>query len=518
VEWCKESQSEERRLGTKVQETLEALLVSEQLVRQEALPELRKRAGEAGVSLWQLLRQDGVLTAKQADNLEMANKGYMPVEAVRITLRMATKAGSGSDTQLHRGLTTPQIAKGAAAVTPVPALRKSQTGVSVMTPSPLAPHAKAPLEPAPSGPSTPSTPVALGPSQPGPRPASSRPAAPPTEPAAPPTELAGEPRPASQSTERRNAPLQSLVGKRLGKYQITSQLGRGASGTVFLAHHTMLNIPVALKFLDPALASYHPELLQRFMHEARSAARINHPNIVRILDCDQIDGLNLIVMEYVDGISLSELININGHVPEDRALVMTRSVAEGLEAALEAGIIHRDIKPANIMVTKSKQVKLADMGLAKRVDAGADLSDTQPNTGMGTPHYFAPEQASDASSVDHRSDIYALGATLFHMLTGRLPYEGRNLQELVRMHQMEPIPMACTLRPDVSEEASHLITRMMAKNPADRFATYADLINAVQACIVAERHYQSKGANSDAWRGQRTSTFKSLFGIFGDKK
>jgi serine/threonine protein kinase len=104
------------------------------------------------------------------------------------------------------------------------------------------------------------------------------------------------------------------------------------------------------------------------------------------------------------------------------------------------------------------------------------------------------------------------------MLTGRIPYEGRNLQELVRMHQMEPIPMACTLRPDVSEETSHLITRMMAKNPADRFATYADLINAVQACIVAKRHYQSKGANSDASRGQRTSTFKSLFGIFGDKK
>jgi serine/threonine protein kinase len=318
--------------------------------------------------------------------------------------------------------------------------------------------------------------------------------------------------------ERRNGPLQSLVGKRLGKYQITSQLGRGASGTVFLAHHTMLNIPVALKFLDPALVSYHPELLQRFMHEARSAARINHPNIVRVVDCDQIEGLNLIVMEYVDGISLSELININGHVPEDRALVMTRSVAEGLEAALEVGIIHRDIKPANIMVTKSKQVKLADLGLAKRVDGGADLSDTRPNTGMGTPHYFAPEQASDASTVDHRSDIYALGATLFHMLTGRIPYEGRNLQELARMHQMEPIPMACTLRPNVSEETSHLITRMMAKNPADRFATYADLINTVQACIVAKRHYQSAGANSDPSRGQRSSALKSIFGIFGDKK
>lgn len=305
----------------------------------------------------------------------------------------------------------------------------------------------------------------------------------------------------------------SLVGRRLGKYQVNSQIGRGASGSVFLAHHVVLNMPVAVKVLDPALAGYHPELLKRFMMEARSAARLTHPNIIRVLDCDQIDGFHIIVMEYVDGISVSELIKINGMVAEERALVIVQSVAEGLEAALESGIIHRDIKPANIMVTKNKQVKLADLGLAKRVDDNGEMSDTRPNIGLGTPHFFAPEQAADASTADHRSDIYSLGATLYNMLTGQVPFKGKSLPDLVRKHAEEPLVPANQLVPAVSRMTSELVVHMMAKRPEDRPKNYGDLLTGIQACIINLKN-RSMG---DA--GSRTNSFvRDLFsGLFNKK-
>lgn len=287
----------------------------------------------------------------------------------------------------------------------------------------------------------------------------------------------------SRSAKIEKTDLSYLVGKKLGKFQLSAQLGKGSAGTVFLAHHTALNMPVAIKVLDPALASNYPEIIDRFMLEARSAARINHPNVVRVLDCDHIDGHYMIVMEYVDGISLSELIHMNGALSEDRALKYALAVAEGLEAALKVGIIHRDIKPANILVTKTKQVRIADMGLARAI-TGNSVSDTVQGVGLGTPQYFPPEQARDASSADCRSDIYALGITLYVLITGELPYKGKSLNELIRQHEEEYAIPINVLNPSITQRTTNVVIKMMQKLPADRYQSYEDLIPSIQACVV----------------------------------
>lgn len=620
---------------------LRALLLERSVVSERDLErhEAELRRAPKGTTLWVLLRAAGALTQKQVETLDLAHKGYVPIDAARVALGStpspsasvsgvaAPKLG-GLKIARRPGASSTQSPKVTIGETPVPATAEPTptpatahvaatastappaTGhTEAATPSPRRPsdgpsrepssmrfqeYAKVALPlveptaesavPSPPQPPTPSrrrkTGEGLEPGALPPPPTPSRRRR--TEPKVTPFGAPEAHSPASQSTlkpeealkdeddssgsgkssnpavrsatqvdaakaaalsreassalpsppgpgaatrtgESRVAALMrektpartmgTLVGRRLGKYQVNSQIGRGASGSVFLAHHVVLNMPVAVKVLDPALASYHPELLKRFMMEARSAARLAHPNIIRVLDCDQIDGFHIIVMEYVDGISVSELIKINGMVAEERALVIVQSVAEGLEAALESGIIHRDIKPANIMVTKNKQVKLADLGLAKRVDEPAEMSETRPNIGLGTPHFFAPEQAADASTADHRSDIYSLGATLYNMLTGQVPFKGKSLPDLVRKHSEEPVVPPIQVVPTVSRLTSELVVHMMAKRPDDRPRNYADLLTGIQACIINLKNRTSGDSAS------RTNSFvRELFGGLFNKK
>ncbi|MBX7245463.1 MAG: serine/threonine protein kinase [Candidatus Sumerlaeaceae bacterium] len=394
-------------------------------------------------TVWTRLRDAGYLDAAQTNTMELAAKGYL---AIGVTRSILTEHGLPSEAA-------------ARAAPPNDDTETQAVPVNLAAAGQPVP----PVNPTPTGaPLTPSSPWAQSPPKSG-----------------------GSSGTSGKDETGGRTMAAALLGRRLGKYQIASQIGKGAVGAVFLAHHTVLNIPVAIKVLDPRMALNHPEVLQRFMHEAQMASRITHPNVIRVLDCDEIDGFYLFVMEYIDGITVGELISLNGTIAEGRALSIAQSVAEGLEAALEIGIIHRDIKPANILLTKTRQVKLADLGLAKRLDEDAtNVSDTKPHTSLGTPLYFSPEQAMDASTVDHRTDIYSLGATLYHMLTGQTPFHGKNVREIVKKHHMDPVKPPMELVPAISKNTSDLVVQMLGKQPGDRPANYADLIKAIQACVV----------------------------------
>ena len=279
--------------------------------------------------------------------------------------------------------------------------------------------------------------------------------------------------------------FEGLSGRWLGKYLVSAQIGRGAMGGVFLTHHGALNIPVAMKILDPSLAARKRDYVVRFLREAQMAARIDHINVVRVMDCGELEGYYFLVMEYVSGMSLLEFLRIVGPMPEVRALAMVKAVSQGLASALELGIIHCDIKPANILIAKTGLVKLTDLGLAKSLDRESFISNQEiTDVGLGTPDYLPPERAGDPSSADHRADIYSLGATLYFMLTGRKPFKGKSITELIHKHMVETPPLPHKINPAISQRTSALIMEMMQKKMEDRPRTYKDLIKEIDSCLM----------------------------------
>jgi tRNA A-37 threonylcarbamoyl transferase component Bud32 len=226
-------------------------------------------------------------------------------------------------------------------------------------------------------------------------------------------------------------------GTKLGRCVLAELLGEGANGKVYRAVHQTLNISVAIKVLKQNDQNeIHAKMLQRFQREAQSLARLNHPNILRILDFDM-KPLPHLVLEYVEGWSLTELIQQSGSLRFDRALQIALDAANGLNAAKNMGIVHRDIKPANMLLSRDGKLKLADFGLALKVDADQD-SYKEP---IGTVSYISPEQIQSPNKVDHRSDMYSLGASLYHAVTGRVPFITKNPFEGMMMHlQAAPVP------------------------------------------------------------------------------
>jgi predicted Ser/Thr protein kinase len=259
-----------------------------------------------------------------------------------------------------------------------------------------------------------------------------------------------------------------LIGKELGHCRIQRKLGQGGMGAVYLAHHPGLNKAVAIKVLPGDLAAT-PEFKERFVREARLAARLEHPNVVQVFDVGDEQGVHYISMQYVEGKSLDAWLKERKKLSVPEALSTAKRVAVALSAASKLGIVHRDIKPHNILISKDGVVKVADFGLAKDEDSNRSIS--EPGAVMGTPYYMSPEQAK-GEKVDHRSDLYSLGATLYHMLTGKRLYDGGSPVTIVLKQggNEAPIP-ARQLEPTIPEAVDALLLRLLQKDPARRFQT-----------------------------------------------
>lgn len=283
------------------------------------------------------------------------------------------------------------------------------------------------------------------------------------------------PPPSEQATVEALSEENAGVPRMIGDYRILRRLGEGGTGTVFLAYQEKENRQVAIKILAEQLAK-NQAALDRFYREAKSGALLHHPNIVRNLAIgrDQTLGLHYLVLEFVDGPSALELLEQFGHMPVGDAVHIVLDSARGLEHAHSRNVVHRDIKPGNILLTQSGLAKLADLGLAKRTDEASHL--THARQGFGTPYYMPYEQAMNAKGADARSDIYALGATFYHLLVGEVPFPGATSLEIVDKKGVGHFTAASSLNPDVPHALDHILSRMLAKDPRDRYQTASELI------------------------------------------
>jgi serine/threonine-protein kinase len=259
----------------------------------------------------------------------------------------------------------------------------------------------------------------------------------------------------------------------VGDFRIEKKLGQGGMGTVFLATQVSLDRKVALKTLSPEFAKKQ-DFVKRFLREARSMARLQHPNVVQVYAADSAGGVNYAAIEFIDGRSMQGWMNELKQLDVGDALHVVLVCADALKHAHDQNMIHRDIKPDNILVTSKGVVKVADFGLAKALDE--DVSMTQSGTGLGTPLYMAPEQARNAKHVDKRTDIYALGSTLYYFLTGKLPFTGENTLELIVAKEKGTFPHARKLNPQIPERLDLMIDKMLMKDPNHRYADCADIM------------------------------------------
>src|SRR5579883_2120835 len=265
----------------------------------------------------------------------------------------------------------------------------------------------------------------------------------------------------------------------IGKYKVLERLGTGGMGQVFLCEHKLMRRRVAVK-VPPTAKAAEASSLARFYREARAVAALDHPNIVRAYDIDQDENLHFLVMEFVDGTNLQDLVKKFGPLDVLRACHYVYGSAVGLQYAYEMGIIQRDIKPANILVDRSGVVKILDMGLARFFHDEEDhLTRKYDETVLGTADYLAPEQAVDSHVVDIRADIYSLGGTFYFLLTGLPPFPEGSVAQKLLWHQTRELKPVRDVRPEVPEGVSAIVARMMAKEPKDRYATPAELMAAL---------------------------------------
>lgn len=274
-------------------------------------------------------------------------------------------------------------------------------------------------------------------------------------------------------------------GTRVGQFELLECVGGGGMGRVYRAMDTGLNRTVALKVLSPEQAA-DTETLLRFRNEARSAARLNHDNIVQVYHIGEDQGLPFIVFEFIEGAHLRSLVEQKGVLSLAEAISYTFQVAEALAHAQSRNIVHRDIKPSNVVITPSGQAKLIDMGLARFQRADPQANDlTASGVTLGTFDYISPEQARDPRNADARSDIYSLGCTLFFMLTGRPPFPAGTVLQKLLQHQGDEPPDVREFRPQMPEQVSRLVRKMMAKDPRQRYQDPQKLMQAL--ALLAEQ-------------------------------
>jgi tRNA A-37 threonylcarbamoyl transferase component Bud32 len=270
-----------------------------------------------------------------------------------------------------------------------------------------------------------------------------------------------------ESSRGLSKPAPAWLGKKVGRFRLLASIGQGAMGRVFRAEDTTLNRQVALKVL-PNKVKYGDEevAVGQFIREARSAATLEHPNVVHIYEVNQTDKIWYIAMELLEGGNLRELVKANGPLDMVRACQLAAEAGEALDYAHGAGIVHRDVKPANLMLTRSGRCKLTDFGLARIDDENDPFHLGTEN--VGTPLYAAPE-LSRGNAAQSSADIYSLGCTVYYLMTGSPPYHATTVPELLQFHQSAPPPDLRDVRPDLPETLAQAIIRAMAKEPEERF-------------------------------------------------
>ena len=289
----------------------------------------------------------------------------------------------------------------------------------------------------------------------------------------------------------------SVAGRRLGHFELIEAIGAGGMAAVLKARDLELGRVVALKILPPE-AAHDPENVTRFKQEARAAAKLDHDNVARVYFCGEDQGLHFIAFEFVEGETLRARIDRRGTLPPAECVRCLIQIAAGLGHAADRGVVHRDIKPSNVLLTPDGRAKIVDMGLARHLESGSvNGGVTHSGVTLGTFDYISPEQALDPRQADTRSDIYSLGCTFYHALTGRPPVPEGTAAKKLQAHQHGEPTDPRQINPDVPDELAAVLARMMAKNPADRYQTPADLIAHLKG--VAERmHLPADGLLVDS--------------------
>jgi len=273
-------------------------------------------------------------------------------------------------------------------------------------------------------------------------------------------------------------------------YKVLGKLGAGAMAVVYKARQLSLNRTVAIKVL-PRRFTENPEYVERFYKEGQAAGKLNHPNIVQAVDVGEAGGYHYFVMEYVEGKTIYDDLAAGKTFPEPNALDIAIQVARALSHAHSVGLIHRDVKPKNIMITDDGIVKLADMGLARET-TDVELAKTEKGKAYGTPYYIAPEQIRGEMDIDGRADIYGLGATLYHMLTGRVPFMADDPSDVMRKHLREELIPPDHINTSLSAGISEVIEVMMAKNKEKRYSDCEELLEDLEAVRAGQAPHRAR--------------------------
>ncbi len=278
--------------------------------------------------------------------------------------------------------------------------------------------------------------------------------------------------------------LQASRSSQIPGYQILSKLGSGAMATVFKARQLSLDRMVAIKVL-PKKLSENADYVDRFYKEGKAAAKLNHPNIVQAIDVGEAGGYHYFVMEYVEGRTLGDDLSPGKVYGEAEAMDVIVQIGRALEHAHEHGFVHRDVKPKNIMLTKGGAAKLADMGLARAM-TDVDAAQAEAGKAYGTPYYISPEQIRGEVDIDFRADIYALGATLYHLVTGRVPFEGSTPAAVMHKHLKEPLIPPDHINTSLSAGLGEVVEVMMAKDRKRRYGSTRDMLLDLEAVAAGQ--------------------------------
>ena len=278
------------------------------------------------------------------------------------------------------------------------------------------------------------------------------------------------------------------IGQDLAGYTIVERIGEGGMGIVYLGRHESLGRLAAVKFLGAHMVN-DKAYIERFLHEARGAAKLNHPNIVQVYDSGALEGdVYYFIMEYVAGKDLGTLLRERHIFSVPEAVGYVRQAASALGYAHQKQTIHRDVKPDNLMLTADNVIKVGDLGLAKWTGDEDGAGVTQTGVVMGTPFYISPEQVRGSRDVSSRSDIYSLGATFYHLVTSKIPYDGSSPAVIMSMHLNNPVPEPSKVNPALDRDICAIIKKMMAKNPDDRYQTMDEVDTVLAEYLSRSSH------------------------------